>query len=168
MTVVEVQSNGKRRVTIREVATLLGVHPNTVRTRIRDGSLEAEKVVTERGPTWMLDPDSLTTNTPPSDSQQLVGRMPEEALTLSRETVREAGLDRRTADDLTRRQDRAFDAIRDHWKVPFESAKHESTVAGALLWRWARSPVCSSLTLAHRWSLTRRPFSWWTRLAAPS
>jgi excisionase family DNA binding protein len=88
---MEDRSEGKRRLTVREAATLLGVHPNTVRNRIKDGSLEAEKVLTERGPTWMIDPDSLTTNTPPSASQQLVGRVPEEALTfLAREIVREA------------------------------------------------------------------------------
>jgi hypothetical protein len=97
---MEGRSEGKRRLTIREAATLLDVHPNTVRSRIKDGSLQAEKVVTERGPTWMIDPDSLTTNTPPSDSQQLVGRVPEEALTLlAREIVREAGLVRDPADE---------------------------------------------------------------------
>jgi excisionase family DNA binding protein len=90
---VEGQSNGERRITIRKAATLLGVHPNTVRNWIKDGSIEAEKVITERGPTWMIDPDNLTTNTPTSDSQQLVGKVPQEALTmLAREIVREAGI----------------------------------------------------------------------------
>jgi hypothetical protein len=60
------------RVTIREAATLLGVHPNTVRTRVKDGTYRAEKVFTERGETWMLDRDSLITNTPTRASQQLV------------------------------------------------------------------------------------------------
>ena len=32
------------RVTIAEAATLLGVHPNTVRNRVRDGTYKAEKV----------------------------------------------------------------------------------------------------------------------------
>jgi hypothetical protein len=92
---VEGRSEGKRRLTIREAATLLNLHPNTVRSRIKDGTYEAEKVVTERGPTWLIDPDSLTTNTPPSGSQQLVGRVPEEALTiLARAIVREAGMQR--------------------------------------------------------------------------
>jgi hypothetical protein len=86
---------GSERVTIAEAATLLGVHPNTVRNRVRAGVYRAEKVVTERGPTWMIDRDSLTTNALSSDSQQLVGRVPQEALTaLAREIVREAGLQR--------------------------------------------------------------------------
>ncbi len=90
---MEDRSEGKRRLTIREAATLLDVHPNTVRNRIKDGTIQAEKVVTERGPTWMIDPDSLANNTPPSGSQQLVGRVPEEALTiLAREIVKEAEL----------------------------------------------------------------------------
>ena len=57
------------RVTISEAATLLGVHPNTVRNRIKDGTYLAEKVVTERGPTWMLYRNSLIANTPTSSSQ---------------------------------------------------------------------------------------------------
>jgi excisionase family DNA binding protein len=93
MTGVEGRSQGKRRVTAREAATLLGVHYNTVRNRIKDGTIQAEKVVTEHGPTWMIDPDSLTTNAPTSADQRLVGRVPEEALTiLAREIVREAGV----------------------------------------------------------------------------
>jgi excisionase family DNA binding protein len=51
MTVAEGASQGKQRITIREAATLLDVHPNTVRNRIKDGAIQAEKVVTERGPT---------------------------------------------------------------------------------------------------------------------
>jgi DNA-directed RNA polymerase specialized sigma24 family protein len=62
------------RVPISEAATLLNVHPNTVRNRVKAGMYSAEKVVTERGPTWMIDRDSLITNTPTSDSQQLVSQ----------------------------------------------------------------------------------------------
>jgi hypothetical protein len=65
---------GGERVTISEAATLLKVHPNTVRNRVRAGIYRAEKVLTERGPTWMIDRDSLTTNTPTNDSQQLVSQ----------------------------------------------------------------------------------------------
>jgi FtsZ-binding cell division protein ZapB len=65
---------GIDRVTISEAATLLNVHPNTVRNRVRAGIYRAEKVLTERGPTWMIDRDSLTTNTPTNDTQQLVSQ----------------------------------------------------------------------------------------------
>ena len=64
----------KERVTIREASTLLGVHPNTVRNRVKAGMYKAEKVHTERGETWMLDRNSLITNTPTSASQQLVSQ----------------------------------------------------------------------------------------------
>jgi hypothetical protein len=58
------------RVTITEAATLLGVHPNTVRGRVKAGVYDAEKVATEHGLTWMIDHDSLVNNPLPKDSQQ--------------------------------------------------------------------------------------------------
>jgi hypothetical protein len=61
---------GAGRVTITEAATLLGVHPNTVRGRVRAGIYDAEKVSTEHGFTWMIDPDSLVNTPLPRDSQQ--------------------------------------------------------------------------------------------------
>ncbi len=76
---------GVDRVTISEAATLLNVHPNTVRNRVKAGAYRAEKVVTERGPTWMIDRDSLTTNTPTNDSQQLVSQR---AIDFAQELIR--------------------------------------------------------------------------------
>jgi hypothetical protein len=58
------------RVTITEAATLLGVHPNTVRSRVKAGIYDAEKVFTENGFTWMIDRDSLINPPLPKDSQQ--------------------------------------------------------------------------------------------------
>ncbi len=60
---------GKGRVTITEAATLLGVHPNTVRGRVKVGVYDAEKVATEHGLTWMIDPDSLINEPLPRGSQ---------------------------------------------------------------------------------------------------
>jgi excisionase family DNA binding protein len=66
------------RLTIAEAATLLGVHKNTVRNRIKDGSYRAEMVQTERGPTYLIERESLltnlTTNTLSSASQGLVSQ----------------------------------------------------------------------------------------------
>ena len=59
------------RVTIREAATLLGVHPNTVRKRVKDGVYEAEKVSTEHGFTWMINRNTLL-NTPPTRDTQIL------------------------------------------------------------------------------------------------
>src|ERR671915_1036622 len=65
-------------LTISEAATLLGVHKNTVRNRIKDGTYKAEKVITERGETYLIERKSLltnlTTNTLSSASQQLVSQ----------------------------------------------------------------------------------------------
>ena len=67
---------GRDRLTIAEAATLLGVHKNTVRNRIKNGSYPAEIVQTERGPTYLIERESLltnlNTNTLSSASQELV------------------------------------------------------------------------------------------------
>lgn len=112
---------GDKRVTIAEAATLLGVHPNTVRNRVKGGMYRAEKVLTERGPTWMIDRDSLTTNTPTSASQQLVSRVPPEALqVLAREIVREAGP--REEEDWIEGE-----------KLIYDAAKTQALITAALL-----------------------------------
>ena len=53
---------GGDRLTIAEAAALLGVHKNTVRNRIKNGSYRAEIVQTERGPTYLIERESLLTN----------------------------------------------------------------------------------------------------------
>jgi excisionase family DNA binding protein len=64
------------RLTIAAAAALLGVHKNTVRNRIKNGSYRAELVQTERGPTYLIERDSLltnlTANTLSSASQEVV------------------------------------------------------------------------------------------------
>jgi excisionase family DNA binding protein len=69
-------SRGRDRLTIAEAAALLGVHKNTVRNRIKNGSYRAEMVQTERGPTYLIERESLltnlSTNTLSSASQELV------------------------------------------------------------------------------------------------
>ena len=84
------------KLTISEAAILLGVNPDTVRNRIQDGTYRAEKMVTERGPTWMIDRSSLIAETSPGTTSQQPVRMDrEEAIqALAREIVREAGLQR--------------------------------------------------------------------------
>ncbi len=59
------------RVTIREASTLLGVHPNTVRKRVKEGVYDAEKVSTEHGFTWMIHRNTLL-NTPPTRDAQIL------------------------------------------------------------------------------------------------
>jgi hypothetical protein len=113
----------RERVTIRDAATLLGVHPNTVRNRIKTGMYRAEKVHTERGETWMIDRDSLTTNTLTKASQQIVGRVPPEALTaLAREIVKEAGIQQNPEQ---RRSE-------EYLKANIEVTKHIVTLAGGV------------------------------------
>src|SRR5215212_9952445 len=67
---------GGDRLTIAEAAALLGVHKNTVRNRIKNGSYRAEMVQTERGPTYLIERESLltnlSTNTLSSASQEVV------------------------------------------------------------------------------------------------
>src|SRR5918996_5439311 len=80
---------GGNRLTIAEAATLLGVHKNTVRNRIKNGSYRAEIVKTERGPTYLIERESLLTNlsanTLSRASQELVGH---QAMELIQELIR--------------------------------------------------------------------------------
>ena len=64
--------NERDTLTIRQAAALLSVHPNTVRNRIKSEVYRAEKVITERGETYMIPRSELsdsTTNRLPSASQ---------------------------------------------------------------------------------------------------
>ena len=84
------------RLTIAEAAALLGVHKNTVRNRIKNGSYRAEMVQTERGPTYLIERESLltnlSTNTLSSASQELVSNQAMEFVQeLLRPFVRELG-----------------------------------------------------------------------------
>jgi hypothetical protein len=124
------------RVTIAEAATLLGCHPNTVRSRVRAGIYDAEKVVTERGPTWMIDRDSLTTSTPTSASQLSVSGVPaaqQEALQeLARQIVREADLQQSSkVDDRKRAREKYIEAGREFFKAQIEFFKHIGTLSAA-------------------------------------
>jgi hypothetical protein len=99
------------RTTIAEAATLLGCHPNTIRNRVKAGMYRAEKVLTENGPTWMIDRDSLTINTPTTARQQSVSAMPvlqQEALQeLARQIVKEALITRDPEEGGRRENDKA-------------------------------------------------------------
>ena len=61
---------GSDRVTIAQAASLLSVHPNTVRNRVKAGVYDSEKIVTENGQTWMIARNSLLNNPLPNGSQQ--------------------------------------------------------------------------------------------------
>jgi excisionase family DNA binding protein len=86
------------RMTIRQAAALLGVHPNTVRKRVRDGVYEAEKVSTEQGFTWMIHRNTLL-NTPPTRDTQLSPQQPVGNLDTSPEALVQ-GLLRPFVEDL--------------------------------------------------------------------
>jgi hypothetical protein len=45
---------GGDTLTIKQAATLLNCHPNTVRNRIKKGTLQADTVITERWKTYMI------------------------------------------------------------------------------------------------------------------
>jgi hypothetical protein len=80
---------GTGRVTITQAAALLGVHPNTVRSRVKAGVYDAEKVLTENGFTWMIDPASLINPPLPNASQQLPSQVVNPEVVSPTELVRD-------------------------------------------------------------------------------
>jgi hypothetical protein len=131
------------RVTIAEAATLLGCHPNTVRSRVKAGMYRAEKFHTENGPTWMIERDSLTNNAPTSASQQAVSGVPavqQAALQeLARQIVKEAGLvpdpeaeaAKIKAEAESKRKEDLMDAFKRHTQAYLDFLKHMTTLSGA-------------------------------------
>jgi hypothetical protein len=102
------------RVTIAQAATLLGVHPNTVRSRVKAKMYRAEKVLTDRGETWMIDRNSLPANTPPSASQQIVNPQAMELVQeLLRPFVNELGETREQLGAERVRRQRADDRVQE-------------------------------------------------------
>ena len=117
---------GMDRVTISEATTLLGVHPNTVRSRVKDGTYEAEKILTERGTTWMIDRNSLITNTLPSGSQAVPSQTQQQASAQATELVQD--LLRPFVEDLGRvREELGAERVRR------EQAEHERDELAARL-----------------------------------
>ncbi len=87
---------GRDTLTIRQAATLLNVHPNTVRNRIKSGAYKAEKVITERGETYMiprseLSPDSTTNRLPGASHSQPLPDVREGMRAVLEPFVRELG-----------------------------------------------------------------------------
>jgi excisionase family DNA binding protein len=124
---------GGDRLTIAEAAALLGVHKNTVRNRIKNGAYRAEMVQTERGPTYLIDRESLltnlSTNTLSSASQELVDpRAMEFVQELLRPFVSELGevreelgaerLRRQIAEERTAALEAELEALRDARESP--------------------------------------------------
>ena len=83
-------------LTIRQAATLLGVHPNTVRNRIKSGVYRAEKIVTERGETYViarseLARDSIANNLPSASQSQSLPNVRDVMQAMLEPFVRELG-----------------------------------------------------------------------------
>ena len=124
---------GGDRLTIAEAAALLGVHKNTVRNRVKNGAYRAEMVQTERGPTYLIDRESLLTNlsanTLSNASQELVGPQAMEFVQeLLRPFVSELGevreelgaerLRRQIAEERTAALEAELDALREARESP--------------------------------------------------
>lgn len=161
---------GKGRVTITEAATLLGVHPNTVRGRVKAGMYDAEKVATEHGLTWMVDPDSLVNATPPKDSQHPPSQMvnpnsvtPMEMVQdLLRPFVEDLGKVREELGAERVRREQA-ERERDELRASLEALQAHEAAAGRSEGASPRSGTAGAQEATHEPEETaRRP--WWVRI----
>lgn len=165
---------GGDRLTIAEAAALLGVHKNTVRNRIKDGTYKAEKVITERGETYLIERKSLltnlTTNTLSSASQQLVNPAPMEFVQeLLRPFVSELGdvreelgaerVRRQMAEERAAALEAELQELRDAQESPQSEA---STVPGETP---PDAPAgTQEATESPQTSGSAEPRSWWRRM----
>jgi excisionase family DNA binding protein len=166
------------RLTIAEASTLLGVHKNTVRNRIKDGTYRAEKVITERGQTYLIERKSLltnlTTNTLSSDSQQLVSPAPMEFVQeLLRPFVNELGdvreelgaerARRQMAEERAANLEAENRALREARESPQNPGPTETTTAAAGVEAQEAAKSAHSPTLRPQGDeATGRP--WWQRI----
>jgi excisionase family DNA binding protein len=161
---------GGDRLTIAEAATLLGVHKNTVRNRIKHGTYKAEKVITERGETYLIERKSLlntlTTNALSSDSQQPVNQAPMEFVQeLLRPFVSELGdvreelgaerVRRQVAEERAAALEAEMQELRDAQESPLSEASETRPDAPAGTQEATESPQTSG---------PAEPRSWWRRM----
>ncbi len=154
------------RVTISEAATLLGVHPNTVRNRVKDGTYIAEKVFTERGPTWMISRNSLVTNTPTSGSQptplQIVNKEALEVVQdLLRPFVEDLG---RVREELGAERVRREQAEREREELAAQLAELEAAPEPRQEAPETLSSASTEEGEGVETPLPQEPRSWWRRL----
>lgn len=124
---------GADTVTIAEAAALLGVHPNTIRNRVKEGLYKAEKVLTERGPTWFIERDSLVDNTSTTFSQQNVSELDVQGVPdLLTNLVNQLGEAQQGAQAKEER-DRLRQSGIEFWKATSDLFKHIMTLSLAAL-----------------------------------
>ena len=151
----------KKGLTISEAATLLGVHKNTIRNRIKDGTYKAEKVITERGHTWLIEKDSLfdgdnlTNNTLSNGSQVVVNQDVSRALQAVLEPfVRDLGnvreeLGRERA--LRERAEQELEELKQRLEAPPEPREEPETASPEM--EGVETPLAQE-----------KRASWWRRL----
>jgi excisionase family DNA binding protein len=120
-------------VTIGEAATLLGVHPNTVRKRVKDGTYEAEKVLTKNGLTWLITRESLSnntlTNTLTRGSRGVTGRVQDTDLAHVLTDLVRSTQELQAASTENGRRDRLLHGATEYWKAQYDYHKHISTIS---------------------------------------
>jgi excisionase family DNA binding protein len=143
---------GGDTLTIRQAATLLNCHPNTVRNRIKSGTYRAEKVITEHGETYLIQRSELVGETsansvPSSSHSQPLPNVREAMQAMLEPFVRELGdvreelgRERERREQLEEERDqlrRELAALREAREAPEmveegpEGAKPRSTTGGA-------------------------------------
>jgi predicted DNA-binding protein (UPF0251 family) len=84
-----INSQADTGLSLTDAAAQLGIHPKTVRQRIKDGKLQARKIQGPRGPEWRIYLNGIvsTDPTPTVDSPSLDGPWTDPELTVNSPSV---------------------------------------------------------------------------------
>jgi hypothetical protein len=135
------QEPSQDNLTIRQAAALLGLHPNTIRHRIKAGVYKAEKIVTKNGFTYFIDRASLGNHPPNKGPTSALQRAPNNLVEVPLtdlqdfvlEVVRDAATLNKAESEEEEKLERTRQGMIESLKLEHATASHIGTICLAAI-----------------------------------